>query len=79
LRRKASPLSKSKTYMTCVEGENTSLRHYPARFKRKTFCYSKSLEMLKYSIKLLVHYLKFWDIAVPYRREYCYSKQSHFY
>lgn len=49
----------SKTYMTRVEGENTRLRHYLARLHRKTLCYSKSLDMLKYSIRLLLHYLKF--------------------
>lgn len=38
----------SKTYMTRVEGENTRLRDYLARLHRKTLCYSKSLEMLKY-------------------------------
>ena len=48
-----------KTYMTRVEGENTRLRHYLARLHRKTLCYSKSLEMLSYSIRLLLHYLKF--------------------
>ncbi|MEM8675142.1 MAG: IS1 family transposase [Cyanobacteria bacterium P01_G01_bin.67] len=52
-----------KTYMTRVEGENTRLRHYLARFHRKTLCYSKSLEMLKYSIRLLLHYLKFKTIS----------------
>ncbi len=45
--------------MTRVEGENTRLRHYLARLHRKTLCYSKSIEMLKYSIRLLLHYLKF--------------------
>ena len=48
-----------KTYMTRVEGENTRLRHYLARLHRKTLCYSKSLDMLKYSIRLLLFYLKF--------------------
>ena len=48
-----------KTYMTRVEGENTRLRHYLARLHRKTLCYSKSLDMLKYSIRLLLHYLRF--------------------
>ena len=47
----------SKTYMTRVEGENTRLRHYLARLHRKTLCYSKSVEMLKHSIRLLLHYL----------------------
>jgi hypothetical protein len=55
----------SKTYMTRVEGENTRLRHYLARLKRKTLCYSKSKEMLKHSIRLLVHYLKFGEVPIP--------------
>jgi IS1 transposase len=55
----------SKTYMTRVEGENTRLRHYLARLKRKTLCYSKSTEMLKHSIRLLVHYLKFGEVPIP--------------
>lgn len=55
----------SKTYMTRVEGENTRLRHYLARLHRKTLCYSKSLEMLKHSVRLLIHYLKFGDVPVP--------------
>ena len=56
-----------KTYMTRVEGENTRLRHYLARLHRKTLCYSKSLDMLKHSIRLLIHYLKFEDVPIPYR------------
>ncbi len=55
-----------KTYMTRVEGENTRLRHYLARLHRKTLCYSKSVEMLKHSIRLVIHYLKFWEVPVPY-------------
>ncbi len=54
----------SKTYMTRVEGENTRLRHYLARLHRKTLCYSKSENMLKYSIRLLLHYLKFRTICL---------------
>ncbi|MDZ8228086.1 IS1 family transposase [Nostoc sp. ChiVER01] len=54
----------SKTYMTRVEGENTRLRHYLARLHRKTLCYSKSVDMLKLSIKLLLHYLKYGQIPV---------------
>ena len=54
----------SKTYMTRVEGENTRLRHYLARLHRKTLCYSKSVEMLKHSLRLLLHYLKYWSIPV---------------
>ncbi len=55
----------SKTYMTRVEGENTRLRHYLARLHRKTLCYSKSVDRLKHSVRLLLHYLKFWDVPVP--------------
>lgn len=54
----------SKTYMTRVENENSRLRHYLARLHRKTFCYSKSVEMLKLSVRLLLHYLKFKTIPL---------------
>ena len=54
----------SKTYMTRVEVENSRLRHYLARLHRKTFCYSKSLNMLKASIKLLLYYLKYKEIPL---------------
>jgi insertion element IS1 protein InsB len=43
-----------KTYMTRVEGENRRLRHYLARLKRRTLCYSKTVEMLGICIKLLL-------------------------
>jgi IS1 family transposase len=54
----------SKTYMTRVEGENTRLRHYLARLHRKTLCYSKSIEMLKCSLRLLLHYLKYQTVPL---------------
>ena len=57
----------SKTYMTRVEGENTRLRHYLARLHRKTLCYSKSVEMLAHSVRLLLHSLKFDDVPIPSR------------
>ena len=57
----------SKTYMTRVEGENCRLRNYLARLHRKTLCYSKTVEMLANSLKLLIHYLKFQDVPVPLR------------
>ena len=63
----------SKTYMIIVEGENTRLRHYLARLKRKSLCYSKSEQMLRYSIQLLIHYLKFADVPVPYQ-----NQRNHF-
>lgn len=43
--------SKSQTFT--VEGYNSLIRHYLARFKRKTKCYSKSQKMIEYSLKLL--------------------------
>ena len=42
------------------------IRHYLARLYRSTLCYSKSEEMLKYFIKLLIRYLKFRDVLTPY-------------
>lgn len=54
----------SKIYMTRVEGENSRLRHYLARLHRKTFCYSKSDEMLFLSIKLLGYYLRNKNLAL---------------
>ncbi|MBC6409119.1 MAG: IS1 family transposase [Ekhidna sp.] len=43
--------SKAATYS--IEGLNSSIRHYLARFRRKTKCYSKSKEMIEYSLYLL--------------------------
>jgi insertion element IS1 protein InsB len=40
-----------------VEGYNSRIRHYLARFKRKTKCYSKSEEMIDRSLKLLMEKL----------------------
>ncbi|WP_085984851.1 IS1 family transposase [Methanosarcina acetivorans] len=44
--------SKAETYT--VEGYNGILRHFLARLRRKIKCYTKSLEMLKYSVLLLM-------------------------
>ena len=44
--------TKAETYT--VEGYNSILRHFLARLKRKTKCYSKSVQMLIYSLKLLM-------------------------
>jgi insertion element IS1 protein InsB len=48
--------SKAETY--AVEGYNSLFRHFLARLRRKSKCYSKSKGMLKYSVMLLM--LK-WD------------------
>lgn len=44
--------SKAETYT--VEGYNSIFRHFLARLRRKSKCYSKSQEMLKYSMLLLI-------------------------
>ena len=44
--------SKAETYT--VEGYNSLFRHFLARLRRKTKCYSKSQTMLQYSVMLLM-------------------------
>ena len=46
-------VSKSETCL--VESYNSVLRHYLARLQRKTKCYSKSAEMLRISVMLLIN------------------------
>lgn len=46
--------SKAETYT--VEGYNSLLRHFLARMRRKSKCYSKKVEMLKLSMLLLMHH-----------------------
>jgi len=43
-----------KTGTCTVEGLNGVIRHQLARFRRKTKCYSKSMEMLILSVKMLI-------------------------
>jgi len=45
--------SKAETFT--VEGMNNQLRHYIARFHRKTHCYSKSIEMVENTILLFMN------------------------
>ena len=45
-------VGKAHTYT--VERMNSLLRHYLARFARKTYCFSKSLQMIKYSLLLFM-------------------------
>ena len=45
----------TKKETSLVESWNCRLRHYLARLKRKTLCYSKLEEMLRISITLLVN------------------------
>jgi insertion element IS1 protein InsB len=46
--------SKAETFT--VEGYNSIIRHFLARFKRRTKCYSKSILMVYYSLLLLFKY-----------------------
>jgi insertion element IS1 protein InsB len=39
-----------------VEGYNSLFRHFLARMRRKSKCYSKSMKMLELSILLLMHH-----------------------
>jgi insertion element IS1 protein InsB len=39
-----------------VKGYNSLFRHFLARMRRKTKCYSQKVKMLKLSILLLMHY-----------------------
>lgn len=46
--------SKAETYT--VEGYNGLFRHFLARMRRKSKCYSKSMKMLELSVLLLMSY-----------------------
>ncbi|MBC6425576.1 MAG: IS1 family transposase [Ekhidna sp.] len=51
--------SKAETYS--IEGLNSMISHYLARFRRKTKCYSKAQERIVYSLNLLFNH-----IAIPF-------------
>ena len=42
----------TKAETSAIEGLNSRIRHYLARFHRKTFCYSKALHMVKATLTL---------------------------
>jgi insertion element IS1 protein InsB len=44
--------SKAETFT--VEGYNSLIRHFLARFRRKSKCYSKTKHMIEKSLKLLM-------------------------
>jgi insertion element IS1 protein InsB len=46
--------SKAETYT--VEGYNSILRYFLVRLRRNKKCYTKSIEMLKYSVLLLMKF-----------------------
>ncbi len=49
---------------TAVAKATSNRRMSIARLKRKTLCYSKCEQMLRASVKLLLHYLHYKDIPV---------------
>lgn len=52
--------SKAETFT--VEGYNSIFRHYLARLRRKSKCYSKSQDMLRYSVLLI---MAKWNNTLP--------------
>jgi insertion element IS1 protein InsB len=52
--------SKAETYT--VEGYNSLFRHFLARLRRKSKCYSKCKKMLEYSVRLL---MARWNGSLP--------------
>ncbi len=61
--RAASPLGRGRKYKTKTLRE-PDCRRFVRRY-RLTLCYSKSSQMLKVSIRLLIDYLKYWTIPLP--------------
>jgi insertion element IS1 protein InsB len=49
------PHTMTKTQTHLIESSNSSIRDNLARFNRKTKRYSKSIEMLRIAIDLLIH------------------------
>ena len=47
-------LIQTKAETFTIEGYNSIIRHFLARFRRKSKCYSKSMEMMNLSLKLLM-------------------------
>lgn len=54
----------TKAETSLVESWNCRLRHYLARLKRKTLCYSKNIDMLRISINLLLNIEKVLSIII---------------
>lgn len=60
----AEKLHQSKAETFTIEGFNSLIRHYLARFRRKTKCYTKSLEMMILSLKLLMANLIYTNLLM---------------
>jgi insertion element IS1 protein InsB len=50
-------ISKKETYT--VEAKNAQIRHYLARFHRRTKCYSKSVDMMEASLTLIIQKINY--------------------
>lgn len=50
----AAQHTQSKAETFTVEGYNSIPRHFLARFRRKSKCYSKSVHMMELSLRLLM-------------------------
>nr|MDZ8017267.1 hypothetical protein [Nostoc sp. SerVER01] len=50
------------------EGENSRFRDYLAGLHGKSFCYSKSAQMRKFSIRLVIHDLKYGPVPLQMYR-----------
>lgn len=50
-------ITKKETYT--VEAKNAQVRHYLARFHRRTKCYSKSIDSLENSLTLIIQKLNY--------------------
>ena len=42
----------TKAETAAIEGLNSRIRHYLARFRRKTFCYSKAIHMVQATLNI---------------------------
>ena len=58
VKEQGQALVQHKAYTTHIESFNSLVRHYLARFRRKTRCYSKSADFVRYSLILLFSKLK---------------------
>jgi IS1 family transposase len=63
-------LDKSQTY--AVEAVNAELRHYVARLRRQTRCYSKCLQALRRAVAFFV---RLWNAQQLHRRAQPYALQ----
>ena len=57
--------NKSETYR--VEGDNAEIRHYLARFARRSRCFSRCLKAMQRALKLFVY---LWNARQLYRQRF---------